>query len=102
MLLGYVSHLMTKDAGQLHVCRHVVNQTFIHINKAAGTGQGIDLIVIEHLEGKGDIITSANLRQSLADAINSFLQRSILRHAVLSLQLLCGLLAHFNFLLSAD
>ncbi len=102
VLLGYVSHLMAKNTGQLHVCRHVVNQSLIHINKAAGTGQGIDLIVIEHLEGKGDIITSANLRQSLADAVNSFLQRSILRHAVLSLQLLCGLLAHFNFLLSAD
>ena len=102
MLFGYVSHLVAQDAGQLHVCRHVVNQSLIHINKAAGTGQGIDLIVIEHLEGKGNIITSANLRQSLADAVNSFLQRSILRHTVLSLQLLRSLLAHFNFLLSAD
>ena len=102
MLLGYVSHLMTKNAGQLHICRHVVNQTFIHINKAAGAGQCIDLIIIEHLEGKGNIITSANFRQSLADAVNSFLQRSILRHAILSLQLLRCLLAHFNFLLSAD
>ena len=102
MLLGYMSHLMAKNAGQLHVCRHVVNQTFIHINKAAGAGQCIDLIIVEHLEGKGDIITTANLRQSLADAVNSFLQRSILRHTVLSLQLLRSLLAHFNFLLSAD
>ena len=102
MLFGYVSHLVAKNACQLHVCRHVVNQPLIHINKTAWTGQGINFVIIEHLEGKGDIITSANLCQSLSDAVNSFLQRSILRHAVLRLQLLSCLLSHFNFLLSAD
>ena len=102
MLFRYVTNLMAQNAGKLSICRHIIYESLINVDKAAGTSQCIDLIAIQHLEGIGQLVAAAHLRQSLADIIHALLQIRILQNAILRLQRLRRLAPHLYFILQAD